>query len=139
MPVYALGLSDAFQPTLFHLLQFAGFIATQGQIPTLYEEKPKSTKDLTLSLKPETWRLLQSGMRLAARAGTAQGLDPADRLQLAVKTGTVPHGTTYQSWLLGYFPVENPRYAFCVRAPQGTSQDQAVPLARQLLFSRKWP
>lgn len=90
--------------------------------------------------KPSTWQTLKQGMRLVGRIGTGKALDPHDQFKVALKTGTVPkydHG--YESWVMGFFPVDKPCYVFCQRAPNGTSQDVAVPLAHQALFSRSWP
>ncbi len=113
----ALGLSPLIQPNALQLLRVAKHIAQQS-IP---------------QIRPQTWIILQQGMRLAARAGTAQVLDPADRFKLAAKTGTVPHGQNFSSWLIGYFPFEQPRYAICAYAPSGTARDSAVPLLRDFL------
>lgn len=119
---YALGLADDLQPNALHLLNLSQKIA-QRKIP---------------ELQPATWKLLQNGMRLCVRQGTGRLLDPLDQWRVAAKTGTTPHGHSYQSWLIGYFPVEAPRYAFCLRANAGTAKDIAVPLMRQFLLSRTW-
>jgi len=89
--------------------------------------------------REHTWLVLQQGMQLAGRKGTARNLDVHNKLHLAVKTGTTQIGHKFQSWVAGYFPYEAPKYAFCLRAENGTSYDAAVPLARRFLFSRCWP
>lgn len=90
-------------------------------------------RDQKLEISDSTWRLLQNAMQGAARYGTGKALDPKNQWRLALKTGTTLHGNTYQSWVAGYFPVEQPQFMFCVRAPVGTSQDAAIPLARYYL------
>jgi cell division protein FtsI/penicillin-binding protein 2 len=117
----ALGLSPAMQPNALQLLRVAKIIA-QREIS---------------GLNPSTWDVLQGGMRFAARRGTAQALDPSDQYQFAAKTGTAPHGERFNSWLIGYFPFEKPRYAFCARASAGTASDSAVPLMRHFLAQRE--
>ena len=113
----ALGLSPDIQPNAWQLLRVAKIIAGCE----------------IAEFRPNTWKILQGGMRLAVRNGTAQALDPADFYRLAAKTGTVPHGDRFDSWLIGYFPVEKPRLAFCARAFAGTAKESAVPLLRQFL------
>lgn len=121
-PSYALGLNRNLQPNALQLTRLAGLIAQRG----------------IKGFHPQTWQILQQGMRLATLRGTAAELDPDNHLQVAAKTGTTRHGHTFQSWLIGYFPFEHPRYAFCLRAPVGTGKEQAVPLARRYLLSQTW-
>jgi len=113
----ALGLSPQIQPNALQLLRLAQKIAQRS----------------VSGFSEATWAVVQGGMRLAARQGTARNLDPSDAFRLAAKTGTAPHGHHFNAWLIGYFPLENPRFAFCVRAVSGTAKDSAVPLARQFL------
>jgi penicillin-binding protein 2 len=120
---YALGLNMDFQPNARQLLRLGKLIALRG-IP---------------GFKLQTWQWLQEGMRFAAHQGTAAGIDPGNRLHIAAKTGTVPHGLNYDGWVIGYFPYDNPRYVFCARAQAGTAKESAVPLAQRFLASRSWP
>jgi hypothetical protein len=120
---FALGLNRNLQPNALQLLRMSRLIAT-GNLP---------------DTRPETRRILQQGMRLAATHGTAAELDAHHTLHIAAKTGTTEHGHTYQSWLIGYFPFEDPRYIFCTHSNFGTAKDQAVPLANTFLQSRRWP
>lgn len=119
---YALGLSRNMQPNALQLTRMAALIAHQ-KIPGLHAN---------------TWKSLQRGMRMAVTRGTAAELDPANRLHIAAKTGTTLHGNTFQSWLIGYFPLENPRYAFCARSTAGTAKESAVPLASRFLLAQEW-
>jgi cell division protein FtsI/penicillin-binding protein 2 len=112
---YVLGLNRNMRPNALQLTRMAGLIA-QRNIP---------------KIQPHTWQVLQDGMRLAAIRGTAYELDPNNQWHMAAKTGTAQHGQTFQSWVIGYFPLENPRYAFCARSSAGTAKDSAVPLAHR--------
>lgn len=138
---YALGLSEDLQPQPLQILQLSALIATRGHLPALHSAEDLSAQYSSpeVILSPAAWDLLREGMRFACRAGTGRELDPEDKLQLAIKTGTAPHGKTFQSWITGYFPADAPRHAFCARAPVGTSQTSAVPLARRFLFAQEWP
>jgi hypothetical protein len=137
---YALGLAKCTETDALRLLRVACAIAQKGKslpFKNLVSEGD-SLAPLRLDFGMETWRILEGGMHIAARRGTAKQLDPDNVLHVAAKTGTAIHGKTYQSWVLGYFPFEEPKFAFCLRAPAGTSYDQAVPKARQILFARTW-
>jgi cell division protein FtsI/penicillin-binding protein 2 len=83
--------------------------------------------------------ILQQGMRICGREGTAKSLDIEDKLKGAFKTGTSPHGKAWQSWIVGYFPYHQPRYAFALRSSAGTSIEAAVPEAHKFLLAHEWP
>lgn len=137
----ALGLSGAMKVSPLHLLQLSGLVALRGQLPVLFrtdQEKPK-LPPVTTSLSSTAWHVLQDGMRLCVREGTAGALDPADKLHVAAKTGTVPRGEKFESWLTGFFPYEKPRHAFVLFSPSGTSFDAAVPAAAKFLATTHWP
>lgn len=138
---YVLGLCQDLKPQGLQILRMVALIATRGCLPCLHSaESPyPGGQPFRLQLSAATWSVLTQGMHLACREGTARELDPSDRLRVAAKTGTAPYGKTFQSWVAGYFPCDAPRYAFCARALNGTSQEKAVPLARKYLFSTEWP
>lgn len=138
---YVLGLSDDLQPNALQILQLSALIASRGRPPVLHsaEDPNPQWPAVTLELAKATWDVLAEGMQYSGRLGTASSLDPDNKLNLAVKTGTAPHGKTFQSWITGYFPWDYPRHAFCARAQAGTSRSAAIPLARQFLFSTEWP
>jgi penicillin-binding protein 2 len=55
--------------------------------------------------------------------GVATGLD-VDYLSLGAKTGTAQlglHNEFYNSWVTGFFPYDNPKYAFAVVMERGPS------------------
>lgn len=142
--VYALGLSADMKPNALQLLRLAAIFATEGNVPPLknagmHEADDRSIKPFTVKLRDTTFKRIRRGMVLAGQEGTAQGLDPEHKLKIAGKTGTVPHGKKFESWVIGYFPHDNPRHAFCLYAPAGTSHDSAVPQAGEKLLSVEWP
>lgn len=67
----------------------------------------------------------REGMRLSVQEGIATAVNFAD-LAVAAKTGTAEVGAANQyinSWMVGFWPYENPHYAYAVvleRAPAGT-------------------
>jgi cell division protein FtsI/penicillin-binding protein 2 len=69
--------------------------------------------------------------------GVAVGLD-VDYLSLAAKTGTAELGTQKQfvnSWVTGFFPYDNPKYAFAVIMEKGPESNDlgGVYVMRQVL------
>lgn len=138
---YALGLAPDFQVNALQIVRVVTLIALNGKSPPLHNaaEDAAAQTAFTTDLQASTWQTLQQGMRLAAREGTAHKLDAQDTLKIAAKTGTVPHGNSFYSWVAGYFPYDQPRYAFCLRAASGTSQDRAIPEAHRFLVGCPWP
>lgn len=138
---YALGLSKQVKPSALQLLRVAALVAGGGNVPFLKSAEKFDLKGeaFKLQLSDTTFDSLAEGMRRAARSGTARHLDPEDKLKLAVKTGTVGHGKKFKSWIIGFFPFDNPKHAFSLFAPVGTSHDSAVPLAARRLLSVEWP
>ncbi|HEY9784399.1 MAG TPA: penicillin-binding transpeptidase domain-containing protein [Candidatus Obscuribacterales bacterium] len=138
---YVLGMSKNLQPNVLQLMRLSALVATRGDIPYLHsaEDKAEGKPRFHVKLGDGTWSRLREGMQLAVHDGTAHKLDPDNAMHLAAKTGTAPYGKKFQSCITGYFPTEAPRYAFCLAASTGTSQETAVPKAREFLFAATWP
>jgi penicillin-binding protein 2 len=68
-----------------------------------------------------SFQVIREGMRQGATTGTASGLN-LDYVKVAAKTGTAELGVSkafVNSWVTGFFPYENPRYAFVVMMERG--------------------
>ncbi len=81
--------------------------------------------------------IVREGMRLAATAGSASGLN-VPYVSVAAKTGTAELGISKQfvnSWVMGFFPYESPQYAFVVLMERGprTNLYGATYVMRELL------
>lgn len=137
---YALGLTPDLAPNALQLMRLAALVGRRGTAPDFRspENPDPGDKPFICQLSASTWAPLQQGMRMAAREGTGKKIDVDDKLCLAVKTGTTPHGKTFQSWIIGYLPDKDAKHAFCVRSQIGTSLDAAVPAAKKFLFSTNW-
>lgn len=75
----------------------------------------------TMPFSEEEFRVVREGMRRGAIEGTARGLNMYD-VEVAGKTGTAELGTEkdeVNSWVMGYFPYEEPKYAFVVVMERG--------------------
>lgn len=91
----------------------------------------------SIELPEEFYEIVRDGMRLAVTTGTASGLS-IPGVKVAAKTGTAELGATKQqvnSWTTGFFPYENPRYAFAVVMERGpvTNTIGGVFVMRQVL------
>lgn len=119
-----------FQITPMQAVRYTAAVANGGSlvVPRLTAgDTPRGSEEVGVS--PENMRVIQEGMRMAVSSyeadRTAKALDmPA--LSIAAKTGTAQLGVRNQwmnSWAVGFWPYENPRYAFATlleKAPAGT-------------------
>ena len=90
-----------------------------------------------LDIPADYFKIVQEGMRETVTEGTAPGLKLVN-VDVAAKTGTAQIGVEKQninSWVEGYFPYENPRYAFAIVMEKGTDDGSsgAVHVIDQML------
>jgi len=93
---------------------------------------PSVMKRATLS--PQTWDILEKGLKEAVLSGTCQVVKFKD-LSVAAKTGTAqnPHGPDH-AWFVCYAPVGNPQVAIAVYVEHGGhGASGAGPIARRIL------
>ena len=72
---------------------------------------------------PSYFNVVKEGMRLSVTDGTMKPLD-VPYVKIAGKTGTAQLGTLKKyinSWAVGFWPAEKPRYAFAVMMEKGPS------------------
>jgi penicillin-binding protein 2 len=102
--------------------------------PTLLAHKTPSYT--TVPVDASALALVRAGMRQTVTSAIATSLN-LPYVSVAAKTGTAQTGTRNQydnSWVEGFFPYDNPQYAFAVvleRGPEG-SGSQAVNVMRDL-------
>ncbi len=103
----------------------AAAIANGGTLLTpsvLASSTPQGQK---LAISPDALEVVREGMRLGVTDGIAQAVK-LDAVHVAAKTGTAQvgmHNEFVNSWMIGFFPYEHPRYAYAVvleRGPAGT-------------------
>jgi penicillin-binding protein 2 len=94
---------------------------------------------IDLNLNQANLKIIKDGMRdgVIKDYGVAKGLNSVD-YSVAAKTGTAELGAYKQfvnSWISGFFPYENPRYAFVVIMEKGpvTNTTGALSVMRQVL------
>jgi len=100
-------------------------IASSGKLftPTLIAS---STPQFTqLNLPEQNFEIAREGMRQGVTTGIAQSVK-FDFVHVAAKTGTAQvgaHNEFLNSWMIGFFPYEHPKYAYAIvmdRGPAGT-------------------
>lgn len=109
-----------FQVTPMQMLRAVAGIGSRGTLvtPTLTKGDVRPTE--TLPFSADQYDAVYEGMRMVVTEGTAQSLNNPD-VHVAAKTGTaqIKNNTRVNSWAIGFFPYENPRYAFTVLMENG--------------------
>ena len=114
------------QVTPLQMVRAVSAIANGGTLlrPTLFASSTPVGN--TVPISQHYLQVVREGMRMCVdNAGTAAALN-VGFVDVAGKTGTAQLGSHNQfmnSWVVGFFPYEHPRYAFAVvleRAPAGT-------------------
>ncbi len=113
-----------FQVTPLELLRATAAIANGGRLVTPYVLKKRETQQEDLNLNKKNLKVIQEGMRMAVTSdkGAAKGLRIND-VEIAAKSGTAELGVSkllVNSWITGYFPYQNPKYAFVVVMEKGS-------------------
>ncbi|MCX6751728.1 MAG: penicillin-binding transpeptidase domain-containing protein [Candidatus Nomurabacteria bacterium] len=129
-----------FQVTPMEMLRAVSAIANYGTLVTPHYILGDKTKEIAISkidLKKEYFDVVHEGMRQSVLAGTSTAVN-VPYVQVASKTGTAQVGvskTKVNSWIIGFFPYENPKYAFTIMMESGPSSGGvgASSIMRQLL------
>ena len=113
-----------FQVTPLQMAKAVAGIANDGVIPTPHIRLADTTfesQKKVLDLNLDDLKVIKSGMRRVVTEGTGTALNlPA--VKVAAKSGTAQIGvgnTNTNSWIVGFFPYDNPRYSFAVLMERG--------------------
>jgi penicillin-binding protein 2 len=117
------------QVTPIQMARATAGIASSGILPhpRLTFNEPIKTEKVKLDFTKEQYKVVREGMRMTVTDGTATILN-IPQMSVAVKTGTAQTGignSRINSWVVGFFPYENPKYSFAVLmegAPSTASQ-----------------
>lgn len=116
-----------FQVTPIQMTRATAALANNGKLMTpLLIKGPKKEQDITTPIDPQDYAIIRKAMRETVVKGTAQTVK-VPYVSVAAKTGTAQVGINnefYNSWIIGFFPYENPQYAFSVvmeRAPEASA------------------
>lgn len=128
-----------FQASPIQIVRAISAIATNGVLrdPTII--KGETGKILrTIDIPKSYFDVIHEGMRLTTLEGTARPLD-VNFVKVATKTGTAELGSekkNVNSLVVGYFPYENPHYAFVVIMEKGAVINTigAVAVMKEVLY-----
>lgn len=111
-------------------------VANGGKLYTPTLVANKSSSFTTVPVSADALATARAGMRQGVTSALAQAIN-LPYVSVAAKTGTAQTGTRNQfdnSWVVGFFPYDHPKYAFAVvleRGPQGQGE-QSVNVMAQL-------
>ncbi len=103
----------------------ASAIANGGTLLTPSVLASSTVQGQRVAISSGALEVVREGMRLGVTDGIAQSVK-FDAVHVAAKTGTAQvgvHNEFMNSWMIGFFPYEHPRYAYAVvleRGPAGT-------------------
>jgi penicillin-binding protein 2 len=111
------------QVTAIQVIRAVSAIANGGMIiePKIIADNEPVVIKRKVAVSDENLKIIREGMREAVLTGTAKGLNYSD-FKIAAKTGTAELGVSKEdvnSWTTGFFPYENPKYAFVVVMEKG--------------------
>jgi penicillin-binding protein 2 len=110
------------QVTPINAARFIAAIANKGKLVTpVLKKGEQGAIEKTLDFSPEEWQVVQEGMKGSVDYGTSVAIN-VPYVSAAGKSGTaeVGAGKAYvNSWSVGFFPYEHPRYAWAVVMEKG--------------------
>lgn len=115
------------QITPLNAARFVAAFANGGLLlrPSLVSGGAPDTLVRRLEFMAEDWNVIREGMREAVNYGTSVGLN-VPYVKIAGKTGTAEVGSSklyVNSWSVGFFPFDNPKYAWAVVMERGSSSN----------------
>ena len=127
-----------FQVTALQMIRAIASVANGGVLPVPHLVEGQGKPGEKLNMPTSYFEIVREGMRQGTLSGTGTGLN-VPYLKVATKTGTAEIGTLSKkyvnSWVTGFFPYDNPTYAFIVvmdKGPRGNLIG-GVAVMRQLL------
>lgn len=118
-----------FQVTPLQMVRAVAGLANMGDFKTphiLKDDERFTEQTFDLEINQEKMKVIFEGMRMAVTEGTCVALNLPD-IKVAAKSGTAQVGlgnTNTNSWIIGFFPYEDPKYAFALvmeRGPKSAS------------------
>lgn len=131
-----------FQTTPIQLVRAVGAIASDGKLVTphiLFGDTEIEKKIETVNIPAEYFDVVKEGMRMSVTNGTTAVMN-LSYAPAAAKSGTAQTGVNnerHNSWVIGFFPYENPRYAFAVMM-ESAPKSSALGAARVIKELLEW-
>jgi penicillin-binding protein 2 len=130
-----------FQVTPIQAVRAVAAIANGGTLLTPTFLKNDLARPVNkISLDQSYFQIVREGMRLCVTEGTCTAINLPVIVNVAAKTGTAQLGVSkdlVNSWVIGFWPYENPKYAFAVVMERASKTNQfgAALVIRQFLDS----
>lgn len=127
------------QVTPLQMARAIAVVANGGKLLTPTLRASDTPAYSTVPIDPDALAVVREGMRRGVTQALAQAIN-LPYISVAAKTGTAQTGTRNQydnAWVEGFFPYEDPQYAFAVvleRGPSGAGE-QAVNVMQKLFDS----
>ncbi len=117
-----------FQVTPMEMVRATAAIANRGTLLTPHfilgdKEKELQTKKVPIEFKEKDYDVIHRGMRKTVTEGIASNMNIKDT-EISAKTGTAQLGVArdrVNSWVIGFFPSDKPKYAFAMMMESGPS------------------
>ncbi len=111
-----------FQVSPIQMLRAISSLANNGVLLEPILVKKKAKKELvSKNIFKKDYSIIRKAMRETVTKGTARNIN-VSFIDFAAKTGTAQVGKNnefYNSWIIGFFPYENPKYAFVINMERG--------------------
>jgi penicillin-binding protein 2 len=113
-----------FQVTPIQMARAVAGIANDGVLPTPHirlSDKEFENKKVNLDIDKAKMKVIQEAMRQVVTSGTGTALN-LPSVKVAAKSGTAQVGlgnTNTNSWIVGFFPYDNPKYSFAILMERG--------------------
>ena len=127
------------QVTPIQVIRAISAVANGGFLldPKITTSSSTARTGTQINLDPSYFNIVHEGMREGVLIGTSKGLN-VPYVEVAGKTGTAELGAkklSVNSWAVGFFPFQNPHYAYAVLMEKGpvTNTIGGVYVMRQLL------
>ncbi len=113
-----------FQVTPLEMARAVAAIANNGTLVTPHlhlGDTSLESKKTTIPVDVNNMKIIQDAMRHVVTEGTATALN-LPGVKVAAKSGTAQVGvgnTNTNSWIVGFFPYDNPKYSFAILMERG--------------------
>ncbi len=116
-----------YQVTPLQMVRAITGIATDGVIPTphiRFGDTTFESQKTIIDIDKDMMKIVKNGMRKVVTEGTGMALN-LPSVKVAAKSGTAQVGfgnTNTNSWIVGFFPYENPKYSFVILMERGPKE-----------------
>ncbi len=113
-----------FQVTPVQMIRAVASLANNGLllVPSIIKTDTPKVDRFIEEIPAKNFEIVREGMRLSVTSGVAIALN-APYVHVAAKSGTAELGVSkdkVNSWITGFWPYENPKYAFVVMLEKGS-------------------